>query len=49
MVVASMRKIGRRVGLCLALAYLKIGCAEQSEAHRLYNDAPPSVGTSYAL
>ncbi len=23
--------------------------AEQLEAHRLYNDAPPSVGTSYAL
>ena len=21
----------------------------QREAHRLYNDAPPSVGTSYAL
>ena len=26
-----------------------IGCTEQREAHRLYNDAPPSVGTSYAL
>ena len=56
MLFATQFFIGINVGLTIeplaqptVTVGIVIGCAEQSEAHRLYNDASPSVGTSYAL